>query len=168
LERRVNGPQSKVATTIGLNNREITMNIKIGQVVVAGTIGTAAMTAVGIWIAPMMGLPPMNPAVMLAGAMGGSLALGWLAHFMIGNTLAVGYALFGSRFPGPGVVRGALFGIIPFFMAQLLVMPMMGMPLFSGSAAMAMGSLVGHLVYGGFVGGVYGEAGEAQAVPATA
>jgi uncharacterized membrane protein (DUF485 family) len=43
-------------------------------------------------------------------------------------------------------------------MAQLLVMPMMGMPLFSGSATMAMGSLVGHMVYGAVLGGIYGEA----------
>ena len=32
--------------------------------------------------------------------------------------------------------------------------------------AMAMGSLVGHLVYGGVVGGVYGEAAEAKTAPA--
>jgi hypothetical protein len=36
-------------------------------------------------------------------------------------------------------------------------MPMMGMPVFSGSVMMAMGSLVGHLVYGAVVGGIYGE-----------
>jgi len=113
-----------------------------------------------------MGLPPMNPAVMLAGAMGGSLALGWLAHFMIGITLAAGYALVGGALPGPGFARGALYGIAPFLMAQIIVMPMMGMPVFSGSAAMAMGSLVGHLVYGGVVGGVYGEASAPKSVPA--
>jgi hypothetical protein len=33
---------------------------------------------------------------------------------------------------------------------------MMGMPLFSGSMVMAMGSLIGHLVYGAVVGAVYG------------
>jgi hypothetical protein len=33
---------------------------------------------------------------------------------------------------------------------------MMGMPVFSGSAAMAMGSLIGHLVYGAVVGAIYG------------
>lgn len=142
------------------------MNINIGRTVLAGIIGTVAMTAVGVWVAPMMGMPPMNPAVMLAGAMGGSMALGWMAHFMIGITLAAGYALFGSALPGPGWVRGALFGIAPFLLAQIAVMPMMGMPVFSGSAVMAMGSLVGHLVYGGVVGGVYGEAPEAH--PATA
>ena len=36
-------------------------------------------------------------------------------------------------------------------------MPMMGMPVFSGSMTMAMGSLVGHLVYGAVVGGIIGE-----------
>lgn len=142
------------------------MNINIGRAVSAGIIGTVAMTAVGLWGPPLMGMPPMNPAVMLAGTMGGSLALGWMAHFMIGITLAAGYALFGTALPGPGWIRGALYGLAPFFMAQLAVMPMMGMPVFSGSAAMAMGSLVGHLVYGGVVGGIYGEATAVNPAPA--
>ncbi len=144
------------------------MNINSGRTIIAGAIGTAVMTGVGLWMAPLMGLPPMNPAVMLAGAMGGNLALGWMAHFMIGVTLAAGYALVGSAFPGPGFLRGALYGIAPFLMAQIIVMPMMGMPIFSGSAAMAMGSLVGHLVYGGVVGGIYGEATEARTAPVAA
>lgn len=142
------------------------MNINIGKAIVAGVAGTAVMTAVGLWIAPLMGLPPMNPAVMLAGAMGGSMALGWMGHFTIGIVLALGYALVGTRLPGSGFVRGALYGIAPFLLAQIAVMPMMGMPLFSGSAGMAMGSLVGHLVYGGFVGGLYGEVTEARAAAA--
>jgi len=144
------------------------MNINIGKAIIAGVIGTVVMTAVGLWMAPLMGLPAMNPAVMLAGAMGGNLAMGWLGHFMIGITLAAGYALFGTALPGPGWIRGALFGIAPFLMAQMIVMPMMGMPFFSGSAAMAMGSLVGHLVYGAFVGGIYGEATQAKTAPAAA
>jgi hypothetical protein len=37
------------------------------------------------------------------------------------------------------------------------LLPMMGMPLFSGSAALAIGSLVGHLVYGAVVGAIYGD-----------
>ena len=142
--------------------------MNIGRVAIAGMVGTGVMTAVGLWMAPLMGLPPMNPAVMLAGAMGGNLALGWAAHFMIGVTLAAGYALIGSRLPGPGFARGAVFAIAPFLMAQILVMPMMGMPLFSGSVGMAMGSLVGHLVFGAVVGGIYREAAEAQSAPAFA
>jgi len=132
------------------------MDVRFDRAVAGGIIGTAVMTAVGLWGAPMMGIPPMNPAVMLAGAMDGNLVLGWLGHFMIGTILALGYALVQSRLPGPPVVRGALYSLAPFLMAQLLVMPMMGMPVFSGSATMAMGSLIGHLVYGAVLGGVYG------------
>lgn len=124
----------------------------------AGMIGTLVMTAVGLWMAPMMGLPKMNPAEMLAMKMGGMLALGWAAHLMIGVVLAVIYAsVAAGRLPGPPVLRGALFSIAPWLMAQLLVMPMMGIPIFSGSMALAMGSLVGHLVYGMVLGGIVGE-----------
>lgn len=61
------------------------MNINLGRAILAGIVGTAVMTAVGLWVAPMM-----------------------------------------------------------------------GMPVFSGSVALAMGSLIGHLVYGAVVGGIYG------------
>lgn len=132
------------------------MNIDVKRVVVAGVAGTAVMTAVGLWIAPMMGIPRMNPAAMLAGVMGGITILGWLAHFMIGTILAGIYAVVAPRLTGPPAIRGALYGIAPFLVAQIVVIPMMGMPLFSGSMVMAMGSLIGHLVYGAVVGQVYG------------
>ncbi len=138
------------------------MNINFGRAVLGGLIGTAVMTIVGLFVAPIMGLPPMNPAVMLAGAMGGSLTLGWGTHLMIGVTLALGYAQVGSVLPGPGVARGAFYSIAPFLMAQTMVMPMMGMPIFSGSATMAVGSLVGHIVYGVALGAIYGEVRAAQ------
>ena len=74
---------------------------------------------------------------------------------MIGVILAIGYAFVNERLPGPAVVRGALYGLAPWLMAQIVVMPMMGMGLFSGAVAPAMGSLIGHLVYGAVVGLVY-------------
>lgn len=140
------------------------MTLDIKRAAIAGIAGTAVMTAVGLWIAPMMGMPRMNPAEMLAGAMGGMLVLGWIAHFMIGVILAGIYALVASRIPGPPAVRGALYGIAPFLVAQIMVMPMMGMPIFSGSAVMAMGSLIGHLIYGAVVGAVYGAPESAAAI----
>jgi hypothetical protein len=53
-------------------------------------------------------------------------------------------------------------------MAQLIVMPMMGAPLFSGSMVLALGSLVGHVVYGGVLGMLYRPTrqGAACAAPA--
>lgn len=130
------------------------------RVIGAGLLGTLAMTAIGVFVAPMMGMPPMNPADMLAAKMGGSQILGWMGHLMIGTVLAVIYAaLFVNRLPGPPVLRGVLFSLLPWLMAQLVVMPMMGMPLFSGSAALAGGSLVGHMVYGAVLGAMVGRNG---------
>lgn len=134
------------------------MEIRIGKAIGAGVIATLIMTAVGLWIGPLMGMPPMNPAQMLAGAMGGSLVLGWAGHLMIGATLALGYAAVARLLPGPAAMRGMLYGIGPFLLAQLVVMPMMGMPVFSGSAVLAGGSLIGHLVYGAVLGGLYAAA----------
>jgi uncharacterized membrane protein YagU involved in acid resistance len=133
------------------------------KAVVAGVAGTLVMTAVGLYLAPMMGIPRMNPAEMLAGPMGGSIVLGWLGHLMIGVILAVSYAvLFAGRLPGPPAFRGAVFSLAPWLMAQLVVIPMMGMPLFSGSASMAIGSLIGHLVYGVVIGAMIGKPGEGR------
>lgn len=132
-------------------------DINLKRAIVAGFVGTAMMTALML-AAPLMGMPPMNIGEMLGSMMGGVVALGWAAHFMIGVALAVVYAAVASgRLPGPAPVRGALFGLAPWLMAQLVVMPMMGAGLFSGSAMVAAGSLMGHLVYGAVLGAVYGE-----------
>lgn len=132
------------------------MRINWIRAVLAGLLGTGAMTAVGLWVAPAMGMPRMNPAAALAGAMGGSALLGWLGHLMIGIVLALVYAAVAPRLPGAPWMRGTLYGLAPWLLAQLAVMPMMGMPVFSGSAATAIGSLIGHLVYGAVLGTTYG------------
>lgn len=134
------------------------MIAKYGKVIVGGVLGTLAMTAVGVFVAPMMGMPPMNPAEMLAMKMGGSSALGWMGHLMIGTVLALIYAKFAlGKLPGPALMQGAIFSVAPWLMAQLVVMPMMGMGLFSGSMQLALGSLVGHLMYGVVMGGIVGS-----------
>jgi hypothetical protein len=133
------------------------MHASFSRAMAGGALGTLAMTFVGLYAAPLMGMPPMNPADMLASQMGGSAVLGWVGHLMIGIVLAVIYAaVAASRLPGPAAARGAVFSLGPWVMAQVLVMPMMGMGLFSSSATMATGSLIGHLVYGAVLGGVAG------------
>lgn len=124
---------------------------------IGGLIGTLVMTAVGLWIAPLMGMPRMNPADMLAGAMGGSALLGWTGHLTIGVVLALIYAVVAPKLPGAPPVRGALYGLAPWIVAMVVVMPMMGMPVFGGGTPPALGSLVGHLVYGAIVGAIYGH-----------
>ena len=126
------------------------------RAVVGGLVATAVMTVL-MFMALAMGLPPMNIGAMLGSVMGGSLVLGWTAHFMIGTVLAIIYAaLFATRLPGPSFLRGALYGLLPWLAAQLVVMPMMGAGFFGGSFGAAFGSLMGHLVYGAVLGSVYG------------
>lgn len=126
------------------------------SIVVGGLTATAIMTALMLG-APMMGLPKMPIGNMLASFMGIPVALGWVLHFIIGTILAAAYVLLlRDRLPGPNPIKGALYSLIPFLAAQLLVMPMMGMGVFSSLAPQApflvMGSLIGHLVYGVVLG----------------
>ena len=131
------------------------MNINYGTAITGGLAGTAVMTVVGVFLAPMMGMPRMNPADMLAAPMG-SAVLGWAGHLMIGTILALIYAAVVGSLPGSPWQRGALFALAPWLLAQLAVMPMMGMGMFSGSMLMAGESLLGHLVYGATLGAIYG------------
>lgn len=128
----------------------------------AGLVATTAMTILML-LAPRMGLPPMNIGRMLGSMMGGSLVLGWMAHFVIGTILAVGFAaLFAARLPGPPPVRGMIYALTPWLMAQLVVMPMMGAGFFSRSIIAAGGSLMGHLLYGAVLGAVYGASTDSR------
>ncbi len=131
------------------------MNTKIQKSLLAGIAGTAVMTMITL-IAPMMGMPKMNPAEMLAGMLGAPVIVGWVMHFMIGVIFAVSYNYFFAKqlakISGP-VVKGAVFGIIIFVFAQVMMMAMGaimgGMMAPEGSKVLMMiGSLMGHIVFG--------------------
>ncbi len=133
-----------------------------GRAMLAGVLGTGVMTVLlFLAAAAFPELPKLDPAAMLASAMGGSTTLGWIAHFMIGVVLAALYALgFAAPLPGPMWARGTVYGLLPFFAAQLVVIPLMGGGFFSAEmpqAGVAITlSLLGHLIYGAVAGGVYG------------
>ena len=139
------------------------MNVK--RAIAAGVIGTAVMTGVLLW-APLAGLPKLAIGELLSTFLAVSVAVfqvgpvgGWLIHGLVGIALALVYAgVFAKRLPGTPVARGMLYGVLVFVVAQLVFMPAVGAGLFSrGDVAMIVGSLIGHLVYGGLVGGIYGE-----------
>jgi hypothetical protein len=154
----MNVPATAWLVAWGFNfNAGASMNIRFGRAAAAGIAGAFVMSAVGLWVAPLMGIPPMNPADMLAAQFGGVGLLGWTGHLLIGVILALGYTLVAPWLAGPPTARGGVYAIGPFLMAQILVIPMMGMPLFSGSWVLAAGSLIGHLVYGAVVGALYGS-----------
>ncbi len=129
------------------------MKSKIAQTLIAGMVATAIMTAF-IFMAPMMGLPKMNPAELLSGMMGTPLVVGYLMHFMIGIIFAAVYVyLFNPKVHiHSKFAKGALFGFSVFIFAQVMMFIMgkiMPMPMAEGNKMLMMfGSLIGHLVFG--------------------
>ena len=95
-------------------------------------------------MAPMIIGHPMDVAKMLGPLTGGSYALGMLAHFMLGTIMfPFLYMLVVRYLPGAGALRGALFMVPIYLIAAVVMMPMLGHPLFFGSAPPAMVSLMG-------------------------
>lgn len=133
--------------------------LNLGRGLLAGAVGTAAMTMLMLG-APLMGMPKMPLGEMLGGFLHIGTAAGWAMHVVIGLVLALIYGgWFATRLPGVPWLRGAIYGLGVFLLAQIVVTPMMGGGVFSGgNMAMIAGSLMGHLVYGVLVGAVYGSA----------
>lgn len=138
-------------------------NISLKSVLTSGIAATAAMTAF-TFMAPLMGFE-MNIPAMLANTMGTPVIVGWSAHLMIGIILAVNYAVIYLPVSKVNnkIINGALFGVLPWMFAQIMVMPMMTLMnggsfvsgLFSGSLIIAAASLMGHLLYGAVLGFLY-------------
>ncbi|OQX73751.1 MAG: hypothetical protein B6D61_12180 [Bacteroidetes bacterium 4484_249] len=131
------------------------MKTKIQQSVIGGIVGTAVMTII-MFLAPMMGMPKMNPAEMLSGMMGFPIIIGWFMHFMIGVTFALGYVFFFNNLLkkiNSKVLKGTIFGFSVFIFAQIMMAMMEtimgGMPSPEGNMLlMFIGSIMGHLVFG--------------------
>ncbi len=131
------------------------MKTKITQAVIGGVIGTAAMSLF-MFVAPMIGMPKMNPAEMLSGMMGVPSSIGWVMHFMIGIIFTLMYVFLLlpilKKVNGK-VLKGIIFGIAAFVFAQIAMAVMGAMfgeiPAPEGNMALiAIGSIVGHLVFG--------------------
>ncbi|SRR5712691_8798812 len=131
--------------------------LSLGRAIAAGAVGTAAITMIMLG-APLMGMPRMPIGDMLGSLLHIGSVAGWAMHVVIGLTLALIYGgWFATRLPGGPAVRGAIYGLGVFLVAQVVVTPMMGGGVFSGgNLSMIAGSLAGHLVYGVLVGLIYG------------
>jgi uncharacterized membrane protein YagU involved in acid resistance len=132
------------------------------RAILGGFAGTVAMTTMMYLVAPMMGLH-MDIAAMLGSMLGGSWSAGLMMHFVNGSLIfpAIFVFAFYRVLPGSPALKGTIWGVALWLMAQVVVMPMMGAGLFSsqiGGAMAAMGSLVGHLLYGSLLGVIAGTA----------
>jgi hypothetical protein len=92
------------------------------KILIAAVVATAAMSII-LLIVSHVGLPSMNIGIVLGTMFGGSEALGWVAHFMIGILFALPYALFINRWmPVENkVARGTLYGVVVFMVSQILL-----------------------------------------------
>lgn len=132
-----------------------------------GFAGTVVMTAMMYMVAPMMGLR-MDIAEMLGSMLGNNWMAGMMMHFVNGTIifpLIYAYLLY-AWLPGSPTAKGTAWGVILWVLAQVVVMPMMGGGFFSmamGGMMAAVGSLIGHLLYGSILGAIAG-APEARSV----
>lgn len=102
----------------------------------------------------MMGMIPM--VAMLVGST--SVALGWLVHLAISAFIGATFAILFARWAttlGRSAVIGMGYGVVWWVLGALLLMPArLGMDVFMFNST-AWQSLMGHLVYGLLLGGVY-------------
>ena len=135
------------------------MHPNLGRAIAGGFVGTVVMTLMMYYVSPMMMGMTMDIAAMLGSMLGGSWTAGMMMHFINGSVIfpAIYVYLLYERLPGSPVLRGAAWGTILWFLAQTVVMPMMGGGFFSsqmGGAMAVMGSLIGHLIYGSLLGAI--------------
>ena len=142
------------------------MRSRIGTSIVAGLIaGLAFGTMMHVMTAPTPDGGRM-PVIAMVGQIVGSptVRVGWLYHLF--NSAVIGAIfgwLLGRRVSGyaSGLGWGAIYGFAWWILGGLILMPvLLGMPAFApvmmpDMQRVAMGSLVGHLVYGLILGGLF-------------
>lgn len=139
----------------------------LARAIVGGVVGTGVMSM--LWLVePHIGMQSLAAGDILSSLLAVATAyfspgpvLGWTIHVLVGIAFALVYLrFFVRRLPGPPVARGLLYGAMIFVLAQLVFMPLVGAGVFSkGDLLLLVGSLVGHLVYGGLVGAICGVPG---------
>ncbi|MCA1562117.1 MAG: hypothetical protein LC753_04315 [Acidobacteria bacterium] len=151
---------------VGAQLKEKVMRTSFGASIVAGV---AAGVIFGLMMQVMTVPAPDGsrmPVIAMVGQIVGSptVAMGWLFHLF--NSAVIG-ALFGWLIGprvsghGSGLGWGAAYGFAWWILGGLILMPvLLGMPPFAPvmmpeMQMVAIGSLVGHLIYGLILGGVY-------------
>jgi hypothetical protein len=129
------------------------MRPSLVRTVLAGTIGTLALTFVFYGLSPLITGQALDIAQLLSVVLNRTWPSALLAHILIGIlVLPVGYAyLFSPRVPITPWVRGICWGIILWLLSELLLVPMAGGRIFhhqAGGLPFVLLSLGAHLLYG--------------------
>lgn len=139
------------------DTRKKGFRLAIGAIV--ATIVLEMMMRVG---APnLMGIAPMSPANLVTSILGlpQGHVLGTIAHFgMALVAFPIGYILIAYRhFPGHYLLRGALWGVLLWLGAMVVVVPLAGLPIFFGFGKPMVAALVAHVVYGIILAAIVGK-----------
>ena len=132
----------------------------LGKGVIAGFVATVILSALMLMKNIMGVMPELDVASMLGGMMGGSPAMGWVGHFVIGTVMwGALFALVEPKLPGASPwLKGVVFGMGAWVLMMLMVMPMAGAGLFGmkmGVMAPMMTAVL-HAIFGAVLGGTYG------------
>jgi len=132
------------------------MNIKAG--LISGLVATIALSIIMLVKTKMGVMPELNAIKMLAGMMGSSLIMGWIAHFMIGTFVwGILFAMLVNKLPGGVIISAILFSIGAWLMMMVGPMPMAGAGLFGMNLGMMapVATLMLHIIWGVVLGLVY-------------
>ena len=140
------------------------MNIDLGFALLGGLVATIAMTIFLYLIMPSLAHRPFDIGGLIGETLDGPWALGVATHFVLGALIFplffVGY--FYGRCPGPPWLKGTLWGVLLWLVAEMVAIPLANGGLFhsqAGGFSAAMGFLFGHVLYGGVLGAVTGSSG---------
>ncbi len=139
-------------------------NIKSGFI--AGFIATVVLSLLMVMKGMMGVMPELDVAAMLAGMIGASVMVGWIAHFVIGTVAwGGGFAVLYEYIPGRSAIqKGIVFGIADWLGMMILIMPMAGAGLFGlglGMMAPVM-TLVLHIIFGAVLGAIFASRTQAE------
>src|SRR4030095_3224805 len=129
----------------------------VAKAMVGGLLGTLLQTITVYGVAPMMAGQSMDIAAMLEHV----CAPGMLVHLLSGGVIfPLGYILLSSQsFSGPPVLQGMLWAGLIWFVAEVIMAPMLGAEVFSaalGGLPAGLRALLAALVYGATLGGIVG------------
>ncbi len=123
------------------------------RVIRSGFVATLVMTIM-LYLSPSMVPPRMDIAALFGRMLGGSWWLGLIIHFTLGAIIfSLLYAyLLNPLLPSKPWTKGTLWGLTLWLVAQMLILPMIGMGFFSADiprrVTAVLGSLLAHLIYG--------------------
>ncbi len=147
---------SDMIATIFSDLKEKWLRLAIGALI--ATIVLELMMKIG---APnLLGIEAMSPAGLVTKILGlpQGHSLGAVVHFGLALiAFPIGYILIAYRnFPGPYLIRGAIWGVLLWLGAMVVVLPLAGVPMFFGFGKAMIAALVAHVVYGGLLAAIVG------------